>query len=116
MNNRWDNLDDIFPDGGTYLDDVWYTNEQIRMLPDLPLITSYLMKPVRDMIEKEWTITWYDDGRMDFDQVYDVAPKNNVDDISLLSVYGCKMIGNYYEREKDYDENSPCTGFNYSSL
>jgi hypothetical protein len=33
----WDNLDLIFPEGGTFLDGVWYNNEEIKYL-NLPRI------------------------------------------------------------------------------
>lgn len=87
----WNNIDLIFPEGGTYLDGIWYDNNEIRFLNDLPLIQSSVIKPIRNSIASESKIIWYNNGDMDRRTVYNAFPPVLIDNISPLNIYGQKI-------------------------
>ncbi len=118
--NRWNNIDLIYPEGGTFLDDVWYSNQEIKDNFAITEIHSYLMKPARQMIEKEWDVIHYDNGYSEMREVYSVLPSETIDDIPLLSVYGQMMlnsvINNIINNSEENNENEEDFIINYSSL
>lgn len=113
----WDNLDLIFPEGGTFLDGVWYNNEEIKYL-NLPLIQTTVMKPIRDTLETQASIVWYDNGNMDRVTTYNVYPPYMVDNIPVLNVYGQKIYNMLIQQLTTQQEEDFVNDFEsaYSSL
>jgi hypothetical protein len=69
------------------LDGVWYDNEDIKHL-GLPFIQTTIMKPIREAVEHQAAITWYNNGDMERITTYSVYPPKMVDNIPALNVYG----------------------------
>lgn len=113
----WDNLDLIFPEGGTFLDGVWYNNEEIKYL-NLPRIQTTVMKPIRDTLETQASIVWYDNGDMDRITTYNVYPPYMVDNIPALNVYGQKIYNMLIQQLTTQQEEDFVNDFEsaYSSL
>lgn len=122
--NRWQNADEMFPEGGLYLDGKWVTNTQLQMM-DIDEIPSFLMKPVRQMVEFEEALIYHSDGSMERFKTYSLYPPYLPDDISCLSVYGQAVynnsVGNIVQNNNEEvdeteDENNDEIGLDYSNL
>lgn len=90
----WQNIDLIFPEGGTVLDGTWYDNEDICYM-NLPQISSPLIKPIRSIPLYEAEITWYDNGNMERVTTYHTYPPYMVDNIPVLNAYAQKLYNNF---------------------
>ena len=108
--DTWKNIDLIFPEGGTYLNNRWMSNEEIQS-SGLPSIHSPITIPIRQGIDSEIKITWYDNGDMDRVTVYNTYPPVLVDNIPPLNIYAQKIYNqlilnlnnqNNSEEEKNY--------------
>mgnify|MGYP003300933622 CR=1 FL=1 len=86
----WKNIDLIFPEGGTYLDGKWFSNEDIQN-SNLPSINSPIITPIRDGIETEVKIVWHNNGDMERTTIYSTYPPLMVDDIPPLNIYAQKI-------------------------
>lgn len=87
----WEKINEIFPNGGTMLEDKYYTNEQIAA-SDLDTIVNYIQKPVRSMIENQMEFTYYANGDMTARTIYNVFPPKLIDNFAPLNVYGQKIL------------------------
>ncbi len=96
----WEKIDEMFPKGGTVLDDRFYTNEEIAA-SDLDTIVSYIHKPVRSMIENDVEFTYYANGDMTARTVYNVFPPKLIDGFAPLNVYGQHILNDYLRNEND---------------
>lgn len=94
----WEKINEMFPDGGTYSDNGWITNEYIKA-NNLKQVELTLLKPVREMIQQKEKIIWYNDGRMDRFYTYDVFPYHNIDNIPLFNIYGQKIYNDLKQEE-----------------
>lgn len=86
FSNTWNNLDLIFPDGGTFLDNVWYDNEEIKIM-GLPTIETPILVPIRDSIASQSLVTWYDNGNMERVTLYNSYPPMMIDNFSPLNIF-----------------------------
>lgn len=108
----WKNINLIFPDGGTYLDGKWFSNEDIQN-SGLPSIHSPITTPIRDSIDNEVDVIWYDNGDMKRTTIYSTYPPQMIDNIPPLNIYGQKIYNQFllnnnkkeiytYDFESDY--------------
>ena len=111
----WKNINLIFPDGGAYLDGVWYDNEDIVFL-NLPLIESSIVKPIRETTEYKTNIIWYDNGDMERKTIFSTYPAYMIDNIPPLNVYAQKMYNNFLTNLSMKESNLNDFESTYSSL
>lgn len=97
-NSVWNNLDLIFPEGGTVLEDVWYTNRQLRNM-NLPFIVSREETHARDMVKSYEEIVWKNDGSMERIPFYNIYIEDLVDNIPLFNDFGQKTYNNYIQNK-----------------
>ena len=102
----WNNLDLIFPEGGTVLEDVWYTNRQLRNM-NLPFIVSREETHARDMVKSYEEIVWKNDGSMERIPFYNIYIEFIVCKFYCFGIYyiyhfakyrsfKCRYTGIYY--------------------
>lgn len=94
----WEKINEIFPNGGTYLDGEYHTNKEIQE-SGIDNITSYIQRPVREMLENQMKYTFYANGDMSAETIYNVFPPKMVDGISLLNVYAQRMLNTILEEK-----------------
>lgn len=94
----WEKIDEIFPKGGTILDGQFYSNEEIAA-SGLDTIVSYIQKPVRSMIENQMEYTYYANGDMIAQTVYNIFPPRLIDGFAPLNVYGQKILNDILRNE-----------------
>ena len=112
---NWKNINFIFPEGGTYLDDKWYSNEDIQNM-NMESIFSPLTTPIRDGIDSYVEITWHNNGDMERKTIYSTFPPQMIDNIPPLNIYAQKIynqfiLNNIRKENCSYDFES-----DYSSL
>ena len=92
---------------------------------DIDEIPSFLMKPVRQMVEFEEALIYHSDGSMERFKTYSLYAPYLPYDISCLSVYGQAVynnsVGNIVrnnneEVDETEDENNDQIGLDYSNL
>lgn len=122
MSNRWQNADEMFPDGGLYLDGRWVSNRELQLM-DIDEIPCYLMKPVRQMVEFEEALIYHSDGSMERYKTYSIYPPYIPDGIPCLNVYGQavynNVIANVIKNENNdvmEDLDNDEIGLDYSNL
>lgn len=96
----WEKINEIFPNGGTFLDGVYYTNDEIQK-SGVSDITTYIQKPVREMLENVIEYKFYSNGDMTARTIYNIFPPKKIDGIPLLNVYAQKMINTILGENND---------------
>lgn len=89
----WEKIDLMFPQGGTIIEGVFYSNQAIKN-SNLDTIINYITKPVRKMTENILRYTYHSNGDLEVRKIYDVFPLENIDNSPVLNVYGQKMLNN----------------------
>jgi hypothetical protein len=69
----WTKIDEIFPEGGTYLNGIYYTNDAIKN-SHLSKLTIPIMKPVRKMLENIIEYTYYSNNNLSVKTTYNIFP------------------------------------------
>ena len=114
---KWEKVNLMFPEGHTIVgDDI--PNEEL--MPYDCVITSRFAY-ARDMVIRKEELKWTSDGEYTVTVLYDVNELNNKpEEHSCLSVYGNKMVLDYYQRNQ-YAKRRYCgevqrAGFNYTGI
>lgn len=101
----WENIEKMFPTGGTPSDLGYLTNKYIKD-NNLPKVELTISRPVRNMIEYEEKLVYYPDGKLDRFYTYMVFPYRNVDGTPLLNVFAQKAYSDFMEKRKEKKESS----------
>jgi hypothetical protein len=111
----WDNIDEMFPSGGTLTDMGYLTNQEI-VSGNYDKVCLTLTKPVRQMVERIETFEYYSDGSINRMVNFTVLPLENIDDRPLMNVYGQKIMNDIIrERMMEEDLDGDC-GLDYTCL
>ena len=83
----WEKINEMFPYGGFNLQGKWLSNEEI-IAKDLPYVTVKFTKPIRKTTQNVARYIWNADGSMQQYYVYNIYPKDHIDNIPVFNVYG----------------------------
>lgn len=94
----WENIKKMFPSG--YASSV-YGNLSIEEIieDDYETIESYIITPARSMIENQEKVIFHSNGDMERYFIYSVQPRELIDGVPLLSVYGQKGLNEFLKRK-----------------
>lgn len=91
----WEKIEEMFPNGGTFINGEWLSWEDIRRYKS---ISTDIIKPSKEnMIEYVLRITWYEDGTVKQEYINNILKNNEVDGIPALNIYGQKVYNNILE-------------------
>jgi hypothetical protein len=89
---RWANAEEIF-DGKTFTDNNGknYSMEELAQSP-IERVTVPVTSVDRAMLKERTNIIFYDDGRIEKEEVYNVQPKDNIDNVPLYNNFAQRTL------------------------
>lgn len=69
----WENINEMFPEGGIYIDDKYLTNDEIRN-SETQVVSYIKTKPVRTMTQEILRYSYYANGDFTITKEYDIFP------------------------------------------
>lgn len=101
----WENIDQMFPQGGVEIDGEWISNQDL--IDEGMQVVSYIkIKPVRSMVQEMLRYTYTADGNFTIAKEYDIFPQHCIDGVPLLNAYAQKEFNDFCHDIRFYDDVS----------